>query len=200
MGTIAGDTDRLTYELLQLRSLPIHAGKNIWSATVHNEHGATGGADGLIALLPSITRSAQEFDIDKGLLYPSPDEFLTEQKDFFRSYTFVDARKVLATTTERHTVTLTLEKYGSSIAQRYGTYESLSSFLMATSGKGLAFVAGIKCDVLMFAPRYDQCFPVAAMSRKVAGLFLSVPSNNTNYNVAEIYDLLVTTVFRLLRS
>jgi WD40 repeat protein len=193
--TIAGDTGRSTYELRQLRSLPIHAGKNIWSSTVYKGCGATGGADGLIAFLSSITRIPEEFNIDDGLLYPLSDElFATGQKDVFRSYTFVDDSTVLATTTDGHLVTLTLEKDGTSIVVRHGAYESLSSFSMTTSGQGLAFVAGIKGDVMMFAPRYDRCFSVAALSRKVAGLFLSASSADRNLNEAEGYDLLVTTV------
>jgi WD40 repeat protein len=191
---IADDAGHLTYELRQLRSLPIHLGKNIWSSTVQNGHGATGGADGLIALLPLITRVPQEFDIDKGLLYPSSDEPTTGQKDVFRSYTFVDTSTVLATTTEGHIATLTMEQGGSSVVTRHGAYESLSSFSMTTSGQGLAFVAGIKGDVMMFVPRYGHFVPMAALSRKVAGLFLSASSADKSVNAAEEYDLLVTTV------
>jgi WD40 repeat protein len=192
--TFADDTDLLTYELRQLRSLPIHTGKNIWSSSVYSGHGATGGADGLIALLPSVKKVPQEFDIDKRLLYPSSDEPSTGQKDIFRSYTFVDASTVMATTTDGQIVTLTLEQDGTSVVTRHGAYESLSSFSMTTSGQGLAFVAGIKGEVLMFAPRYDRCFSVAALSRKVAGLFLSALPADTNYDAAERHDLLVTTV------
>ncbi|KAM0702308.1 hypothetical protein Q7P35_011218 [Cladosporium inversicolor] len=192
--TVVDDADRLAYKLHQLRSLPIHAGKNIWSSTVRNGNGATGGADGLIAFLPSITKIPQEFDIDRGLLYSSSEELSTCENDAFRSYTFVDASTVLATTTKGHVVTLTLEQDGSSIVTRHGAYESLSSFSMTTSGQGLGFVAGIKGDVLMFAPRYDQLFSMAALSRKVAGLFLSTPSTNTHVDAVEEYNLLVTTV------
>lgn len=192
--TIVDDSDRLAYELRQLRSLPIHAGKNIWSSTVRNGNGVTGGADGLIAFLPSITRIPQEFDIDKGVLYSSSDELPTGENDVFRSYTFVDASTALATTTKGHVVTLTLEQDGSSIVTRHGAYESLASFSMTTSGQGLAFIAGVKGDVLMSAPRYDQLFSMAALSHKVAGLFLSPQSTNTDIGAVESYDLLVTTV------
>jgi WD40 repeat protein len=47
---------------------------------------------------------------------------------------------------------------------------------------------------MMLAPRHGQCFSIAALSRKVAGLFLSAPSADRKINVADKYDLLVTTV------
>jgi WD40 repeat protein len=195
VSTVPDNGDRLTYELRQSRALPIHAGKNIWSATVRNGHGASGGADGMIALLPSIARSPQVFAIDDGLLYTSNSEDVwVEPKDVFRSYTFVGDGTVLATTTNGHIVTLTLEPDGCSIVTRYDAYESLSDFSMTTSGQGLAFIAGIKGDVLMFACRYDQCFDIGTLSRKVAGLFLSIPAASTNHYTAEGHDLLVTTV------
>ncbi|GAB7332383.1 hypothetical protein MBLNU13_g04200t1 [Cladosporium sp. NU13] len=194
METLTDETDRLTYKLRQLRSLPIHVGKNIWSSTVHSGHAATGGADGLIAFLPSITKTPTEFDIGKGLLYPSSNEPWTGPKDIFRSYSFVDSGTILATMTEGHVVTLTLEEDGSSIVTRHGTYESLATFSMTNSGQRLAFIAGVKGDVMMFAPRHGQCFPMAVMSRKVAGLFLSSLSACKNINAVDRHDLLVTTV------
>ena len=144
--TLADETDRLTYKLRQFRKLPIHVGKNIWSSTVRKNYGATGGADALIALLPSITEIPTEFDMSKSLLYPSFDELSTEKNDVFRSYTFVNSSTVLAITTEGDVVTLTLEQDGSSVITRHGAYESLSTFSMTTSGQGQAFVAGIKGD------------------------------------------------------
>jgi WD40 repeat protein len=186
---------RLTHELQQLRTLPVHTGKNIWSATVCNGRGATGGADGLIALLPSVSSSPQVYEIDKGLLYASTSEDVwAEPKDVFRSYTFVGDGTVLATTTHGYIVTLTLEPDGCSVVTRYKAYESLSDFSMTTGGQGLAFIAGIRGEVLMFAPRYDKCLEIGSISRKVAGLFLSVPAASTNHKIDEGHDLLVTTV------
>lgn len=192
--TLTNETDRLTYKLNQLRTLPIHVGKNIWSSTVRNGHGATGGADGLIALLPSMTRIPEMFDIEKRLRYPPSNELSTGQNDVFRSYNFVNASTVLATTTEGHVLTLNLEQDGSSVVTRHGAYESLSTFSMTTSGQGLAFVAGIKGDVMMFSPQHGKSFPIAALSRKVAGLFLSAPSASRDIDAVDRDDLLVTTV------
>ena len=194
MKTLTDETDRLTYKLKRMRTLPIHGGKNIWSSTVRNGHGATGGADGLIVLLPSMMKTPEMFDIEKRHLYPPSEELCNGQKDVYRSYTFVDASTVLATTTEGYAVTLALKKDGSAVVTRHGAYESLSTFSMTTSGQGLAFVAGIKGEVMMFSPQHGESFPIAALSRKVAGLFLSAPSTSRDIDAVDRYDLLVTTV------
>jgi WD40 repeat protein len=188
------NTNPMTYELRQSRILPIHAGKNIWSSTICNGHGATGGADGLIALLPSITSSSQEFEISDSLLSPSPDGTNAGRKDAFQSYTFVSADTILATTTQGHIVTLWMCQDGTSLVERHGSYESISTFSMTTSGSGLGFIAGIRGDALMFSLDSRRCSPVAKLSGKVASLFLSEPATTAGYDSANEANLLITTV------
>lgn len=192
--TITKDVGQLTYELRQSRVLPIHAGKNIWSATVHNGHGATGGADGLIAILPSLTQYPQAFEIENNLLAYPPTGAKVERADAFQSYTFVSADTISATTTQGHVVALTLRQDGTTTIEKYGSYESLSSFSMTTSGPGVAFIAGVRGDVLMYSSESKQCFPVAELSGKVSGLFLSEPTTGTGSDTAKKANLLITTV------
>jgi WD40 repeat protein len=190
VGMIDDHTKQVSYELRQYRVLPIHAGKNIWSSTIYNGNGVNGGADSLIALLPSIMGSSQAFEVKNSLLASSPDK----TEDAFQSYTFVSADIILATTMQGHIVTLQLCQDGTSLVERHGLYESLSKFSMTTSGLGLGFVAGVRGDVLMFSSEIRRCSPVAELSGKVAGLFLSGLATDAGSDAASEANLLVTTV------
>jgi WD40 repeat protein len=192
--TVTDRNDHSTHVLRQTRVLPIHAGKNIWSATIHNGRGATGGADGLIVLLPSIAKSSQALGITDNLQDPLSDETRLEHKETFQSYSFVSNDTVVATTTLWHIVTLTLGEDGASSIERHGSYESLSKFSMTSSCPGLVFVAGIRGQVLMFSSLSKACFPLAELSGKAAGLFLSEPSTATTSGKAKETNLLITTV------
>jgi WD40 repeat protein len=194
VGTVNDHAKQVSYELRQSRVLPIHAGKNIWSSTIHNSHGVSGGADGLIALLPSITSGSQEFEISDSLLWPSPDDTKAGRKDAFQSYAFVGADTILATTTQGHIATLRLCQDGTSLVDRHGSYESISTFSMTTSGSGFGFIAGIRGDVLMFSLESRRCSPVAELSGKVAGLFLNEPATTAGSEIANEANLLITTV------
>jgi WD40 repeat protein len=194
VGTANDDTNQVSYELRQSRILPIHAGKNIWSSTIYNGKGASGGADGLIALLPSITRSSQALEIKNSLLSSSPDDTTIERKDTFQSYTFVGADTILATTTQGHIVTLQLCQDGTPLVERHGSYESLSTFSMTTSASGLGLIAGVRGDVQIFSLESRRCFPVAELSGKVAGLFLNEPATTAGFEIANEANLLITTV------
>lgn len=190
METTTDHADCLAHELRQSRVLPIHSGKNIWSATVYRGRGATGGADGLIALLPSIARKPQTFELEDSLLGPSSHRMNHKRGCAYQSYTFVDEETVVATTPLGHVVSLTLCPDGESTLEHHGSYESLSNFSMTTSGLGAAFIAGVGGDVLMFTRGSTECAPVAKLSGKVAGLFLS----GTDHDTPAEQSLLVTTV------
>jgi WD40 repeat protein len=194
VGTIGQHTKQVSCELRQSRVLPIHAGKNIWSSTIYNGHGASGGADGLIALLPSVAGSPQAFEIENSLLSSPPDDTTIERNDAFQSYTFVSADTILATTTHGHIVILQLCQDGTSLVERYSSYESFSTFSITTSGSDLGFIAGVRGHVLMFSLESRECSPVAELSGKVAGLFLSESATGEEFNAAGDAHLLITTV------
>lgn len=187
-------TGEPTYELQQQRVLPIHSGKNIWSATTHKRCGASGGADGLIALLPSRTDSPDVYEIKNELLSTPSQNDESNHHDAFQSYTFVDADTMVATTKQGHIITLTLCLDGTTTPERYGFYESLSTFSMTTGGSGLAFIAGIKGEVHMLSPASKKCMPVMSLSGKAAGLFISETPDCAELKTETRTHLLVTTV------
>lgn len=194
MNTTVDHTGKSTYELQQHRVLPIHAGKNIWSSTIHQAIGASGGADGLIALLPSITDSSEAYEIKNELLSFSGEHRNSNRHDTFQSYTFVEAGTIVATTKQGHIITLTLHLDGTMTVERRGSHASLLAFSMTAGGSGLAFIAGVKGEVHMISSASKQCLPVMRLPGKVAGLFISESPDPAGLETETGTDLLVTTV------
>jgi WD40 repeat protein len=188
---IATGTGASRYELEQSYANPLHTGKNIWSAAVDNGRCATGGADGAIALLPSIERIPQTYEISNGLLHGP---ILDYPKDSYKSYAFVSPDTVVATTAHGRIVALTLDQDGTTSVETHASHESLKSFSVVVGGSGVSFVAGIGVSVVLYSLRARQCFPVAEVTGKVAGLFLSKRAEDFTLSALEGLSLLVTTV------
>ena len=185
------ETGLLKYQLGQSHSNPLHAGKNIWSATVDDGRCATGGADGAIALLPSIENTPRAFEVGNSSLYNAlPDQ----PNDAYKSYAFVSPDTLVATTASGRIVALTLAQDGASSLEAHGSYESLKTFSMVTGASGVSFIAGIGGSVVMYSLRTRQCYPVAEVTGKVAGMFSSEQAQNVNHSATERLGLLVTTV------
>jgi len=183
--TITMETGDSKYELEQSHVHPLHVGKNIWSATIDDGRCATGGADGAIALLPSVEKIPRTFDIKNDLL---------GLKDAYKSFAFVNSDTLVATTASGHVIALTLNRDGSSSLETHESHESLKTFSIVTGGSGVAFVAGIGGKVIMYSFRSRSYFSVAEVTGKVAGLFSSERAEDTNHFVSEGLSLLVTTV------
>jgi WD40 repeat protein len=186
-----GETGPSRYELEQSHVHPLHTGKNIWSATVDAGRCATGGADGAIALLPSIERIPQTYEISNGLLHGP---ILDYPKDSYKSYAFVSPDTVVATTANGRIVALTLDQDGTTSVETHASRESLKSFSVVVGRSGVSFVAGIGGSAVMYSLRARQCFSVAEVTGKVAGLFLSKRAEESTLSASEGLSLLVTTV------
>jgi WD40 repeat protein len=187
----ARETGALRYELERSDVHPLHTGKNIWSATNDDGRCATGGADGAIALLPSIERIPQTYEISDSLLYGSRSD---DPKDSYKSYAFASPDTLVATTASGRIVALTLDKDGTTSLETHASHESLKTFSIVVGGSGVAFVAGIGGSVVMCSHRARQCFSVAQVTGKVAGLFSSMRPKDANHSASEGPSLLVTTV------
>ncbi|KAM0717228.1 hypothetical protein Q7P37_007080 [Cladosporium fusiforme] len=191
---ITRNEGRLTYELYQTRTQPLHTGKNIWSSTVNDSRCATGGADGSISLLPSVADGPKIFEISDALLHLPSEETYGPSKDTFKSYAFVNRETLIATTAQGRVVALTLNEDGTADLQPFGEYPSLASFSMVTSASGVAFIAGIGGCLHIWQQRTGRCASVAQIAGKVAGIFTSEPLRSDNGDAMEVPSVLVTTV------
>jgi WD40 repeat protein len=183
--TITEETGALRYELTQSHVHPLHVGKNIWSAAINGGRCATGGADGAIALLPSVEGIPQTFEIRNNLI---------QFKDSYKSYAFVSPDTLVATTASGRVVALTLDQDGTTSVEAHESHESLKTFSMVAGAPGVAFIAGIGGSVVMYSRQARQCFSVAEVTGKVAGLFSSQRTEDANHPASEGLSLLVTTV------
>jgi WD40 repeat protein len=183
VNTITEETGALRYELEQSHVHPLHVGKNIWSAAVKDGRCATGGADGAIALLPSVEGIPRTFEITNNLM---------QLKDSYKSYAFVSPDTLVATTAGGRVVALEFDQDGSLSLEAHESYESLKTFSMVTGASGVAFIAGVGGNVVMYSLRARQCFSVAEVTGKVAGLFSSQRAEDRP--ASEGLSLLVTTV------
>jgi len=186
-----GDTGALRCELEQSHIHPLHAGKNIWSATVDDGRCATGGADGVIALLPSIEEIPQTFEIRNSLLYRA---IPGQPDDSYKSYAFAGSDTLIATTASGRVVALTPGQDGTSSLEAHESHESLRTFSMVTGASSVAFVAGIGGSVTMYSFRTRKCHLVTEVSGKVAGMFSCEQAQDVNHSAPEGLDLLVTAV------
>jgi WD40 repeat protein len=189
--TIPQKTGPSRYELEQSHVHPLHTGKNIWSATIDDGRCATGGADGAMALLPSIERVPQTYEIRSSMLHGSR---FDDPKDSYRSYAFVSPDTLVAATASGRIVALTLDQDGTTSLETYASHESLKTFSVVAGGSGVAFVAGIGGSVVMYSLRARQCFSVTEVTGKVAGLFSSMRPGDVNHSASGGLSLLVTTV------
>jgi WD40 repeat protein len=183
--TITEETGALRYDLIKSHVHPLHVGKNIWSAAINDGRCATGGADGAIALLPSVERIPRTFEIRNDLI---------QLKDSYKSYAFVSPDTLVATIASGRVVALTLDQDGTSSLEAHGSYESLKPFSMVTGASGVAFIAGVGGSVVMYSLRARKCFSVAEVTGKVAGLFSSQRTEDASHPASEGLSLLVTTV------
>jgi WD40 repeat protein len=189
--TFAKETGASRYELEQSHVNPLHVGKNIWSAAIDDGRCATGGADGVIALLPSIERIPQTYEISDSLPHRSlPDH----PKDSYKSFAFVSPDTLVATTASGRIAALTLCQDGTTSLDTHESHGSLKTFSMVSGASGVAFVAGIGGSVVMYSLLTRQCFSVAEVSGKVAGMFSSERAEGAIYSISEGLSLLVTTV------
>jgi WD40 repeat protein len=183
--TITEETGALRYELEQSHVTSLHVGKNIWSATIDDGRCATGGADGAIALLPSVEKIPPTLEVGNSLLEPT---------ESYKSYAFVSPDTIVATTSRGRIVALTLEQDGTSSLEAYDSHESFKTFSIVTGGLGVAFVAGIGGSVVMYSHQAGQCFSVAEVTGKVAGLFSNEQAQDIDHSAPEGHSLLVSTV------
>ena len=189
--TVAKETGALAYELEQFHAQPLHTGKNIWSSAIDDGRCATGGADGAIALLLSVAKIPRTFEIDNTLLHGSlPDH----SNDSYKSYAFVSPDTLVVTTASGRIVALTLGQDGTSSLEVHESHESLRTFSTVIGASGVAFVAGIGGHVVMYSLRARRCFSVAEVFGKVAGMFSSEQTRDTNQSAPERLSLLVASV------
>jgi WD40 repeat protein len=189
--TTAKETGASRYELEQSHVHPLHTGKNIWSATIDDGQCATGGADGVIALLPSIERIPRTYEISDSLLCGP---LLDHPKDSFKSYAFVSPDTLVATTASGRIVAMTLAQDGTTSLETYASHESLKTFSIVVGGSGVGFIAGIGGNVVMYSFQARQCFSIAKVTGKVAGLFPGERAEDVDHSESEGLSLLVTTV------
>lgn len=183
-----------TYALEQAHTDSLHSGKNIWATAMDGDNCATGGADGSIAIMPAQAKVPAIFSFDKANSRYSPEGERSTKKDIFTSYAFVGADTLVATTANGRIVTATLLPDGTSDVQSHGDYDSIRSFSMVTGTVDHVFIAGIGGSVYMWAAHTKSVTPLATVSGKTAGLFISKTMGALEEKASGVPTLLTTSV------
>lgn len=182
----------LPYTLSELQTNVPHAGKNIWSVAMDDcGHIATGGADGMIAVLaPYASRMMETVEVGKSIMILKRE---TADNDTIKSYAFIAPRKLVATTQMGRIVVIDLDGNGNMAAEDVLLMNNLKSYSIVTALPGLAFAGGVNGMVYAYIGSSGEWDALACGSGKIAGLF-GCAIQEKSAQEKSVVGLLVTNV------
>lgn len=179
------------YLLEQLEVQKSHNGKNIWSVAIDTRHRvATGGADGSITLrsLGDLKCHGVPGEISGDVLDSD------NQADGLRTYAFVNASTLIATTNSGRMLLFAFETGGYiSVKEIRSATGDLRGYSTMASTPAVAFSGGTQGSVYAYIHDRRKVVKIIETGAKVAGLFTQ-PSNLSDGTALESLEVLITNV------
>jgi WD40 repeat protein len=176
-----GETGPDQFAMSHLGGSCLHAGKNIWSWTVHQDTPeevvvVSGGADGSIAIetksVPFTSQSdhTQTWSIE-ALSSLCPEQPRSGRQDKLRSYAFLDKTNLLVTTDAGDIFLLTANEKGQAQTDWIRKEEKLLGYSVVTSipSLSIAFLAGMDGSVMLYQDQDVR--ELVKSTRKTSALF-----------------------------